>query len=66
MTEFLDNLTHQHEHPALFDERAVLENLQPQAILDFKEECLAKISHLEKYVNMANEVLDGYGVEPAL
>lgn len=54
-----------HEHPALFQERDVLEDLPPQMILDFIEELRFKKAELERLEVLAKDVLNGYGVEAA-
>jgi hypothetical protein len=60
--ELFEAAKHEHEHPALFDERATLEGFSPDQLRDFIEECGIKATKLEQYMHMANDVLDGYGL----
>lgn len=49
-------------HPALFEERDLLEGLSPVELREIKTEALKGMSDRERIVNLVNDVLDGYGV----
>lgn len=52
------------EQIALISEREVLEHMGPMELRQFKADVLSKMSELEAYVNMINDVLDGNGADP--
>jgi hypothetical protein len=51
------------EKAALISERGILEQQSPETLIAFKTLALEKLSELEAYVHMVNDVLDGYGLE---
>ncbi|MDR6794201.1 hypothetical protein J2X12_003470 [Pseudarthrobacter oxydans] len=61
MSNLMEVFQGHNEHPALFQERDVLESLPPQMIRDFIEELRIKKAELERLEELALGVLDGYG-----
>jgi len=46
----------------LLSEREVLEAMTPDQLVDFILQNGEKVSEIERHMNLASEVLDGYGV----
>lgn len=61
MTNLMEVFQGNQEHPALFQERDVLESLPPQMIRDFIQECEVKEAELARLKALAEDVLTGYG-----
>lgn len=61
MSNLMEVFQGHNEHPALFQERDVLESLPPQSIREFIVELQGKKAELERLEALALDVLDGYG-----
>lgn len=61
MSNLMEVFQGQNEHPALFQERDVLESLPPQSIREFIVELQDKKAELERLEALALDVLAGCG-----
>lgn len=57
MTEYMNETPE-----ALLTEREVLERMTPEQIVDFILQNGEKVGEIERHMNLASDVLDGYGV----